>query len=101
MAQYDLTTEDGILDWLRSSEYGEGKSVTSVERLPGGASGFVYRGTLQNAFRASVIVKHVENYAARAQHWKLDPSRMVDCLYVMARGLIENLTHCRTSNTKR
>ncbi|KAK5175383.1 uncharacterized protein LTR77_000522 [Saxophila tyrrhenica] len=74
--EYDLTTEDGILTWLHKSEYDEGSEVTTVERLPEGFGGFVYRAHLQDAARASVIVKHAEGYAARAQHWKLDQSRM-------------------------
>lgn len=90
MAQYDLATEDGILAWLQSSEYEEGKSVATVERLPEGAAGFVYRATLQDDARASVIVKHAEAYAARVRHWKLDPSRMVLVGYVLR--LTEDLT---------
>ncbi|KAK3711531.1 hypothetical protein LTR37_009522 [Vermiconidia calcicola] len=76
MAAKDLTTEDGVLSWLQSSTFPQGKKVTKVKRLTEGASGFVYRAFLEDASQPSVIVKHVESYAARAQNWKLDQNRI-------------------------
>jgi hypothetical protein len=77
MEREDLTSEVGMLQWLKHSAYEEVRSALSVERLPGGAAGFVYRAHLLASARPSVIVKHAESYAARAQHWKLDQTRMV------------------------
>ncbi|KAK3711366.1 hypothetical protein LTR37_009746 [Vermiconidia calcicola] len=76
MAAKDLTTEDGVLSWLQSSTFAEGKNVTKVQRLTEGACGFVYRAYLEGTSRSSVIIKHVESYAARAQNWKLDQNRI-------------------------
>jgi hypothetical protein len=77
MVSRDLTTEEGILSYLQSGIYAEAKHVMSAHRLQGGASGFVYRAQLEDADLSSIIVKHVEGYAARAQQWKLDTNRMV------------------------
>ena len=77
MAKFDLTTEDGLLQWLHKSNYEEGTHAIKVERLLGGAAGFVYRAHLEDVASKSIIVKHAEPYAARAQHFKLDQNRMV------------------------
>ena len=76
MAQIDLTTEDGILFYLQSGKYGPATNATKAERLMEGAAGFVYRVHLKDSEWPTVIVKHAEAYAARAQHWKLDTNRM-------------------------
>lgn len=71
----DLTTEEGVKQYLRSNLY---SSCRKVERLPEGFGGFVFRAHNDEKEQpSSVIFKHVEPYAARAQSWKLDQSRLV------------------------
>lgn len=77
MAKSDLTTADGMKQWLLNSDFEQGRLVTNVERLSGGATGYVYRAHLPEQACKSVVVKHAEAYAARAQHFKLDQNRMV------------------------
>ena len=55
----------------------EAKHAVSAHRLQGGSGGFVYRAQLEDVDPPSIIVKHVEGYAARAQQWKLDTNRLV------------------------
>lgn len=71
----DLTTEEGIQQYLRSNHY---PSCQHIERLPEGFGGFVFRAHIENDGKPStIIVKHVEPYAARSTSWKLDQSRLV------------------------
>ena len=83
MARQDLTTEDGMLAYLRSDQCPGCTNVTNVERLPEGSASFVYCTYIENSewknIGASIIVKHVEGYLARRQEWKLDQNRMVQC----------------------
>lgn len=81
---HDLTTEDGVREYLQQGLY---PTCHRVERLSDGVSGFVYRAWQQASTEpATFIVKHVEGYAARSQNWKLDQHRMVggqrDCARV-------------------
>lgn len=99
MAAKDLTTEDGVLSWLQSSTFAEGKNVTKVQRLTEGACGFVYRAYLEGTSRSSVIIKHVESYAARAQNWKLDQNRIVWLLLTWCSGNLTDLAS-RHSNMR-
>lgn len=71
----DLTTEQGVQKYLRSKLY---PSCHRVERLPEGFGGFVFRAHLEeDAGPSSVILKHVEPYAARSPQWKLEQVRLV------------------------
>ncbi|GAB7352801.1 hypothetical protein MBLNU459_g3419t1 [Dothideomycetes sp. NU459] len=73
---YDLTTEIGVLAYLQEGIF---PSCTEITRLVEGFCGFVYRAVLSEKHAdgyTSVIVKHVEDYAARAPTFKLHPSRL-------------------------
>ncbi|KAM0719683.1 hypothetical protein Q7P37_003814 [Cladosporium fusiforme] len=76
MAQLDLTTEESVLKYLQSKDY----TCTTVERLSEGVSGFVFRAHLNIPASAqsptSLIVKHVQNYAARWPEYKIAQDRM-------------------------
>ena len=53
-------------------------ALLKVERLPEGFGGFVYRAHVNSHDEhETVIIKHVEDYAARSPSWKLSPARMV------------------------
>lgn len=82
MAAPDLTTEEGISTYLHNSDLSFCPKVTRVERLAEAFAGFVFRVCVEGAVQKSVIVKHVEGYAARAQSWKLDQSRMVQAIWL-------------------
>ena len=73
----DLTREDEVKLYLEGKGYA---SCFKVERLTEGFSGFVFRAH-QQAEPRTMIVKHVEGWAARARQYKLDQNRMVNsCL---------------------
>ncbi|KAK4507156.1 hypothetical protein PRZ48_000890 [Zasmidium cellare] len=70
----DLTTEEGVKQYLKSKLY---PSCSHVERLPEGFGGFVFRAHIGNDEGPStVIFKHVEGYAARSPQWKLEQVRL-------------------------
>ncbi|KAF2235721.1 hypothetical protein EV356DRAFT_575535 [Viridothelium virens] len=74
MADKDLITEEGVSQFLLEGRY---PSCSRVKRLPGGVGGFVYRAEPDpNSKIPSVIVKHVQPFAARLPSWKLDPARL-------------------------
>lgn len=77
MASADLTSEDGIVEYLKSGIYTDAQHPVKAAELEGGSGGFVYRVELENSDQPTIIVKHAEGYAARAQQWKLDTNRMV------------------------
>lgn len=72
-----LTTPEGIKVYLQEHYSHFFSHITTVERLPEGFSGFVFRVHHSGAETPTVIVKHAEGYAARAPSWPLHPSRMV------------------------
>ena len=76
-ASSELITSEGIKAYLKERKFSFCPQVKTVERLPEGHGGFVYRVQTSKADAPSVIVKHAEGYAARAPSWKLDTSRMV------------------------
>ncbi|EME88214.1 uncharacterized protein MYCFIDRAFT_169875 [Pseudocercospora fijiensis CIRAD86] len=70
----DLTIwEDEVKLYLEAKGYA---SCFMVERLTEGFSGFVFRAH-QQAEPQTMIIKHVEGWAARAKQYKLDQSRML------------------------
>ncbi|KXT07464.1 hypothetical protein AC578_566 [Pseudocercospora eumusae] len=69
----DLTREDEVKLYLEANGYA---SCFMVERLSEGFSGFVFRAH-QQAEPQTLIVKHVEPWAARAKQYKLDQNRML------------------------
>lgn len=77
MHEYDLKVPDGVCRYL-SHEF---QSCARVIRLAeGGFSAYVFRAHLETALpsgESTVIVKHVEQYAARGFDFKLDPDRLV------------------------
>lgn len=71
----DLTTEEGVQEYLKSQLY---PSCHQVERLPEGFGGFVFRAHVgEDGGPSSVIFKHVKPYAARSPQWKLEQVRLV------------------------
>lgn len=82
----DLTTEPGILTHLKTHNF---PNSTKAIRLQDGFSAFVYRidiepsealggdGLIPKLVPKTVVVKHVEAYAARAAGLELDQSRLV------------------------
>lgn len=85
----DLTTDEGIQSYLTTTP-GLYPTCHKIDRLPEGFGGFVYRAHLgESSSPSSVIVKHVQPYAARAQSWKLDQTRLefeYKALQVLARA---------------
>lgn len=76
MYEFDLTTEAGILDYLRQGPFPTSQGVT---RLTGGFSAFVYRvqtGELQSG-ASSFVVKHVTSHAAKVPQLQLAQYRLV------------------------
>jgi hypothetical protein len=70
----DYTTEAGIQAYLISALY---PLCDKVERLSEGFSGFVFRAHQNDeSLPPTVVIKHVEPYAARMQQWKIDQNRM-------------------------
>ncbi|KAF4553959.1 Hypothetical protein D9617_5g068340 [Elsinoe fawcettii] len=67
----DLTTEQAAADWL-SKELG--KPCQRTTRLTEGYGSFLYRAELED--NSTVIVKHVQPFAARSQQFALDPERL-------------------------
>lgn len=74
MMSTDLTTEDGMLVYLRQGHF---PKCSGTKQLTGGWGGFVYRATTGDPETSFVVVKHAEGYAARTPEWKLDVNRMV------------------------
>lgn len=75
-AAMDLTTDQGIKSYLTTTP-GLYPTCHKIDRLPEGFGGFVYRAHLgESSSSSSVIVKHVQPNAARAQAWKLDQTRL-------------------------
>ena len=92
MTIQDLTTENGMLAYLRSSPYPGCNNVSSVKRLPEGYTGFVYRAFFDSfgeepPATGSIIVKHAAGFASRAPGWKLDPDRIVCTLSLRSTNL--------------
>ena len=77
MASPDLTTEEGILAYLNDHKDSTWPQITHVKRHIEGSSGFVFRAYTADPKLPSIIVKHVQGYAARAQQWKLAQDRLV------------------------
>ncbi|GAB7322023.1 hypothetical protein MBLNU13_g03076t2 [Cladosporium sp. NU13] len=71
---YDLATSDGVQSYLQTHGY---PTCISVERLAEGWSGFVYRAQFREGNNPSVIIKHVENFAARLPEFQIGQDRMV------------------------
>ncbi|KAM0709734.1 hypothetical protein Q7P35_003774 [Cladosporium inversicolor] len=74
--QHDLTSPDGVKGYLQTNGY---PSCVSVDQLSGGSSGFTFRAHLRKSDSqpSSIVVKHVENYAARLPDFKIGQQRMV------------------------
>lgn len=71
----DLTSVEGILEYLASTPY----AATSATRLQGGSSGFIYRAVLKSPLSRgaeTVVIKHVEGYASASKQWKISTTRM-------------------------
>ncbi|KAF9426814.1 hypothetical protein BGZ94_005972 [Podila epigama] len=76
----DLTTEDGLLQYLNARD--ETRGIAALERLSGGSANYVYRGTIPELHsdmfdeRQTVIVKHSADHVATYKEMALFVDRM-------------------------
>lgn len=76
MSTFDLTSESGLIQYLRAGPF---KGSHHAVRLSGGFSAFVYRVQTEplDDGTTSIIVKHVQKYAAGLPTLQLAQSRLV------------------------
>ncbi|KAG8788254.1 hypothetical protein FRC12_014785 [Ceratobasidium sp. 428] len=70
MTTHDLTTDEGTLAYLQSTQY----AASDVQLLTGGRSAFVYRVTLKDPLptgETTLILKHFEAYGAAFRQKKI------------------------------
>ncbi|USP75892.1 hypothetical protein yc1106_03166 [Curvularia clavata] len=69
-SSYDLTTEQGLSDYLIATRPGH----TSIELLSGGTANFVYRANKESG--TTSIFKHAAPYLHSNKNFAFDPTRM-------------------------